>query len=97
MLEHGTAAVQTGHVAGNREQSHRDCRSQRLDEGGALPLWTAPVTVIGVGAVQRRPVPQRGKEEHDGELNRVSKKATIVDPSSHKVLGKPLHDVVLSR
>ena len=47
--------------------------------------------------MQRRPVPQRGKEEHDGELNRVSKKATIVDPSSHKVLGKRLHDVVLSR
>jgi hypothetical protein len=35
------------------------------------------------------------KEEHDEELNRVIKKATIVDPSGHKVLLKPLHDVVL--
>jgi hypothetical protein len=35
------------------------------------------------------------KEEHDDELNRVTKMATIIDPSSHKVLAKPLHDVVL--
>jgi hypothetical protein len=35
------------------------------------------------------------KEEHDDELNRVIKMATIVDPTGHKVLLKPLHDVVL--
>jgi hypothetical protein len=35
------------------------------------------------------------KEEHDQELSRVTRKATIVDPRGHKVLLKPLHDVVL--
>lgn len=35
------------------------------------------------------------REEHDQELNRVTKKASIVDPTSHKVLLKPLHDAVV--
>jgi hypothetical protein len=35
------------------------------------------------------------EEEQDDELNRATRKATIVDPVGHKVLLKPLHDVML--
>lgn len=35
------------------------------------------------------------REEHDAELNRATRMATIIDPASHKVLAKPLLDVAL--
>jgi|KBSMisStaDraftv2_1062788.scaffolds.fasta_scaffold271741_3 hypothetical protein len=35
------------------------------------------------------------REEHDNELNRFIRKATMIDPSSHKALGRPQLDVML--